>query len=89
MRANFIEVPAPGFDHDLCLCTGQKTLHAEAFVSQLAIEALQHPVLPLLTGIDQGGPDAKGFFSRAFSCSSCFWRHTSSSWNDPNRFFQL
>jgi len=57
MRANFIEVPAPGFDHDLCLCTGQKPLHAEAFVAELAIEALHHSVLPRLTGLDQGGLD--------------------------------
>ncbi len=30
MRPNFIEVPEPGLDYDLCLCTGQKPFHAEA-----------------------------------------------------------
>ena len=32
---------------------------------------------------------ATSFFRRAFSCSSCFSRRTSSGWNVPNRFFHV
>ena len=53
MRANFVEVFAPGFDEDLGLTAGPEPLHVQAFVTELAVEALQCTVLPGLARIDQ------------------------------------
>ena len=216
MRAHLVEVLAPGFDEDLGLAARPELLHAQAFVAELAVEALRCVVLPGLAGVgshrsarvggvgrpqsvctradaapaapraatnDEPGRDSSdghhgrgrsgcggsssadtapiawpcasgpacprspwssgspapsgqpsaacrivvatgrgdlhtqpardgparllffaaisfitsisrsrsvtSFFSRTFSCSSCFRRRTSSGWNDPNRFFHL
>jgi hypothetical protein len=58
VRPDSIEVTAPGFDDDLCLCTRSEPLDAQAFVAQLAVEAFVVGVLPRLAGIDQGRADA-------------------------------
>ena len=57
MRTNLVVVPAPGFDDDLGLGARQEPLQAQALVTELAVEAFAHPVLPGLAGVDQGGLD--------------------------------
>ncbi len=58
MRAHFVVVAAPGFDDDLGLGAREDPFDAQAFVAELAIEALRHPVLPGFPGFDQRGLDA-------------------------------
>ena len=58
MRTDLVEMPAPGFDHGLGLGAREEPLHAQAFVAELAVEALADAVLPRLARIDQGGLDA-------------------------------
>ena len=67
MRANFVEVPAPGFDDHLGLAARPEPLHVQAFVTELAVEALPRTVLPGLARIDQRGLDAKGAVTSAES----------------------
>jgi len=57
MRSDFIVMPPPDFDEDTGFDPVAKPLHVQAFVAELAIEALVVAVLPRLTGVDQGGID--------------------------------
>src|SRR5271165_5300226 len=48
-----VVVPPPRLDHHLRLGPRTEPCEAEAFVAELAVEALAHPVLPGLARIDQ------------------------------------
>ena len=58
VRADGVEVEAPGFDDDLRFCARSEPLDAQTLVAQLAVEALVVGVLPRLARIDQGRADA-------------------------------
>src|SRR6476660_931545 len=53
MRPDFIVMAAPGFDDHLRLASAAEPLEAQALVTEAAVEALVHAVLPRLTRIDQ------------------------------------
>ena len=53
MRTHFVVVTAPGFDDDLGLGARTELFDAQAFVTELAVEAFGNAILPRLTGIDQ------------------------------------
>ena len=57
MRPHDIVMTPPDFDEDACFGAAAKPFHAQAFVTELAVEALVIAVLPRLAGIDQGGVD--------------------------------
>ena len=46
MRTYLVEVPAPRFDDDPGLGARPEPLHAQALVTELAVEAFQRAVLP-------------------------------------------
>src|SRR6476661_2973133 len=53
MRPDFIVMAAPGFDDHLRFTSAAEPLEAQALVTEAAVEALVHAVLPRLTRIDQ------------------------------------
>src|SRR6476620_9829843 len=59
MRPDFIVMAAPGFDDHLRLASAAEPLEAQALVTEAAVEALVHAVLPRLTRIDQRRFDAR------------------------------
>ena len=58
MWPNCIVVPTPGFNDYLRFAAAAEPLDAQALVTELAIEALIHPVLPRLARVDQRGLNA-------------------------------
>ena len=57
MRPHGIVMAPSDFDVDAGFGATAKSFHAQAFVTELAIEAVVIAVLPRLAGIDQGGVD--------------------------------
>jgi len=60
MRSNGIVVQTPCFDDDLRFATTAEPFDAQAFVAELAVEALVGTVLPWLARVDQCGLDVLG-----------------------------
>src|SRR5436190_7535859 len=58
MRPHCIVVASPGFDDYLGFASTAEPLDAQALVTESAVEALVHAVLPRFAGVDQGGLDA-------------------------------
>ena len=54
MRPDFVVM----LDDDFCFSARAEPFEAEAFVAELAVEALGDAILPRLTGLDQGDADA-------------------------------
>ena len=59
MRPYVIVMTPPDFDEDACFGATAKPLHAQAFVAELAVEALIGAVLPRVSGIDQRSVDLR------------------------------
>ena len=57
MRSHLVVVPTPAFDQNPSLGPGAEPLHVQAFVAELAIEALADAILPRLARIDQRRSD--------------------------------
>ena len=57
MRPHLVVVLPPRLDHNLRLGPGAEPFEAQAFVAELAVEALRGPILPGLARIDQRGLD--------------------------------
>ena len=57
MRPHFIIMPLPSLDNYLGLGAGTEPFEAEAFVAELAVEALRHAILPGFPGLDQRSAD--------------------------------
>ena len=60
MRPNCIVMSTPGFDDDLRFATTAEPLDAQALITESAVEALIHTVLPWLPRIDQRRLNASG-----------------------------
>ena len=58
MWPHLVIVPPPTLDHHLRLGPRTKPFEAQAFVAELAVEALANAVLPRFARIDQRGVDA-------------------------------
>ena len=58
MRPHLVVVPPLLFDHDLRLGPRAEPLQAQAFIAELAVEALHRAVLPRLPWLDQRRFDA-------------------------------
>ena len=58
MRPHGVVVLTPTLDDNFCFGARAKPFEAEAFVAELAVEALADAILPRLTGLDQRGADA-------------------------------
>lgn len=58
MRPVFVVVPPPGLDQHLGLEPIPEPLHAQALITELAVEALGGAILPRLARFDEGGLDA-------------------------------
>src|SRR6266508_653430 len=59
MRPDVIVMAPPDFDEDASFGAAAEPFHVQAFVAELAVEALVIAVLPRLAGIDQGGVDLR------------------------------
>src|ERR1700693_4543326 len=57
MRTHLVIMPPPGLDDHPRLGAGTEPFEAEAFVAELAIEALYDAILPGLPRLDQCGAD--------------------------------
>ena len=57
MRSDLVVVPPPGLDDDLRLGSAAEPFEAQAFVAELAVEALRNTILPGLAGLDQRRAD--------------------------------
>jgi len=57
MRSDLVVVATPGFDDDLRLGATPEPFERQAFVAELAVEAIVVTVLPRLSGVDVGGLD--------------------------------
>jgi hypothetical protein len=57
MRPHIIAMPTPDFDEHAGFGAATETLHAQALIAELAVEAFVGAVLPRFAGIDQGGVD--------------------------------
>ena len=64
MRPHVIVMASPDFDEYSSVSAAAEPLHAQAFIPELAVEALVGSVLPGLAGIDQRGVDLR--FSEPF-----------------------
>src|SRR6266498_1094899 len=59
MRPDVIVMAPPDFDEDASFGAAAEPFHVQAFVAELAVEALVVAVLPRLARIDQGGVDLR------------------------------
>ena len=57
MRPHRVVMPTPGLDDDAGIGAVAERFQAQAFVPELAVEALPGAILPWLAGIDERGVD--------------------------------